>query len=66
MTSKLRHDVKHFKAYLKGQMRFLFAFVLRIFWQHFDISTMCRSRVINDYVFFTISGTLPLTVDLFP
>ena len=30
-----------------------------------DISTMCRSRVINDYAFFTISVTLTLTVDIF-
>ena len=37
--------------------------LLRIFWQ-FDISTMCRFRVINDYVFFTISMTL--CFDLFP
>ena len=37
--------------------------LLRIFWQ-FDISTMCRFRVINDYVFFTILMTLYF--DLFP
>ena len=37
--------------------------LLRIFWQ-FDISTMCRFRVINDYVFFTIWMTL--SFGLFP
>ena len=64
MTSKLHHDVTHFGSHLKCQIRFLFAFVLRIFWHQLDIYTMCCSWVINDYVFFTISVTL--TIDLFP
>ena len=49
-------------SYLKCQIRFLFPLVFIIFWHQFYISTMCRSRVINDYVLFTISVTL--TVDL--
>ena len=59
---KLHNDVKNFQSYLKCQILLLFAFVLNIFWHQFDISTMCRSRVIDDYVFFTISVTLTLTV----
>ena len=45
---KLCHNIKNFHTYLKCQIRFLFEFVLRIFWHQF---VMCRSRVINDYVF---------------
>ena len=40
------------------QIRFLFDFVLGIFWHQFDISTMCRSRVINDNVLF--SSAVPI------
>ena len=46
-------------------MQFLFALVLRIFWQQSDISTMFHFRVMNDYVgFFTLSLTLTLTYKL--
>ena len=52
------------QSYLKCQIPFLFTFALTIFLHQFDISTMCRSRVINEYVFFIISVTLTL-IDLF-
>ena len=50
---KLRYDLTIFQSYLKWQIWFLFAFVLGIFSHQFDIWTMCRSRDINDYGFFS-------------
>ena len=47
VTSKVCYYVKNcvMTSNTFSQLRFLFAFVLRIFWHQFDISTMCRSRV---------------------
>ena len=75
---KLYHDVQNLQTYIKCQITFLFAFVLRIFWHNLtflrcfvpELSTiMCfyvsfpscrrlcvfmfRSRVVDDYVFFS-------------
>ena len=46
-------------------MRFLFAFALRIYCHQFDMYTMCRSRVITEYVFLTISVNLTTIVVIF-
>ena len=63
---KLCLDVNNFQSYLKCQIQFLFAFVLRIFCHQFYISTICRNRVINEYVLYIILVILTLTFDLFP
>ena len=66
MTSKISSWRPKVCLYIKGVLwhQKVCQVLLRIFWQ-FDISTMCRFRVINDYtLFFTISMTL--SFDLFP
>ena len=57
-------DVTNFKSYLKCQIRFLFAFVLRIFWDH--LTFMCRSRVMNNYNVLHNCGDLDLVLGPMP
>ena len=63
MTSKGYHSVQKFVMTSKTRHEIKIRYDAKIIWHHFFIYTMCRSRVINDYVFFTNSVTLTFSRD---